>query len=192
MTLDKTIVRINNEQQARMYYELASEHNMNVMGNMSVEQFVNTMSSERFNLACCAEGSVFGRESLSKCDVYGYGEDEKPMNDFVLIKFSALFPPKYTKQEFIKVTHKNVWQVVKEYENHGNIFVCEENDGVLTIDCSVDGFDIHVLKEHLQDGNIYRRIELPREPTELELFVEECNKYNSPEEMFKSGKFKLV
>lgn len=87
-----------------------------------------------------------------------------------------------TKVEYVKVTD-SIWHLESDFKA-GDLFAFDGQDNYVQIEAEGD-FTL----SHSAD-NLYRCIETPM--TEREAFIDECQKYGSWEEMFDSGKFKLV
>lgn len=98
-----------------------------------------------------------------------------------ILRAAALEKPKRTKVEFVKVVGENFFGLESDLLA-GNLY-CGEGEEWRII-------DIPSLADEWANNNLYRRIET--EIDERQEFIEECQRYGSWEEMYDSGKFKLV
>lgn len=69
-----------------------------------------------------------------------------------------------TKVEYEKCKHKSAWEVIKEHEESGNLFICEHaDDEVFNSDYPVCGYDMACIKDAILSEIIYRKVERPVE-----------------------------
>ncbi len=100
---------------------------------------------------------------------------------------SEFYKKPRTKVEYVKVEFEpnEIWKAFKEHQEVGYLYV-NTSDG---FECLFDGV-FNLAMAISQGDQLYRRIET--EIDERQEFIEECQKYGSWEEMYDSGKFKLV